>query len=227
MVYIARASYGDEKTARDITEVLNDKISGTSLDVPVDEKLIPTFTVVDKAELDAAELKKITTEATKSCGTAADQTCMEATKSRLQQEALAQKQRAADANAPNIKGKRITVEIVDDSGKRKTVVVPEGQRFKLDNIKPGGQSGLPSMSYVQTQVGIIIGSIFASLTYAFNIMATWTLFAPIFGREVAGGLTAVSALVPYSGFVMIALYFGTKKFISKYVGIPDDFAIKV
>ena len=59
MAYIESAFYGDEKSQRNATKVLGDKILGTTLDLDVNEQLIPPFEVADKVEITSLEEKKI------------------------------------------------------------------------------------------------------------------------------------------------------------------------
>jgi hypothetical protein len=42
MAYIESAFYGDEKSQRNATKVLGDKVLGTTIDLDVNEKLIPS-----------------------------------------------------------------------------------------------------------------------------------------------------------------------------------------
>lgn len=217
--YIESAYYGDENSMKNITRVLSDKILGTTLDVPVDEKLIPPFEVAEKTELNNEDVRKIREQATRSCG-GVDEACINSTEARLRQEKLAEKEKAANSAVGVIKGRRLTVNIVDETGKRRRIVVPDGQKFKLDNVavndpKKGAQ--LPPMRYFQNQLYLIAGIIVATFIYVFGVVATYTVFSPL-GVFFVVPLTVISIFVPYSGYVMIFLYFMVMSGVKTYVG---------
>ena len=215
--YIENAYYGDEKTSRNITKVLTGRITGTKLDVDVNNKLIPAFEVVDKAEITNLEDQKIKEQASKSCG-GVDQECIKSTEARLRQEKLAEKDRANQQNNPNIKGPRLTVNVIDADGKRRRLVVPEGQKFTLDNvIASRDKKSLPPFQYFQTQFYTLVTIIVASLIYVFGILATYTVFAHK-GPFIAGPLTIISIFVPYSGYFMIFFYYMFFKAVNIYTG---------
>lgn len=219
--FIESAYYGDEKSMRNITASLGDKITGTTLDVGVDEKLIPAFEVSEKTELSSLEEKNLRNMASKTCG-GVDQECINATEARLRQEKLAEKERSANSAVGVIKGRRLTVNILDADGKRRRVVVPDGQKFKLDNVAIGsgkdGKSSLPTLKYAQTQLYMIAGIVLGTIVYVFGIIATYTIFAPRFGLPVAIPMTVISVVVPYSGYMMIFFYFMFKSAVDTYVG---------
>jgi len=219
MAYIESAFYGDEKTSRDVTKVLADKILGSTIDVDVNEKIIPPFEVVDKVELEPKDEKRIKEEAARACG-GADQSCIERTEASLRQQTLAAKQRASEANEALIKGKRLTVNIIE-KGKRIRKVIPDGNKFKYENLttndpKKGGTS-LPSLTHVQSQLKLLGMMALATLVYVFGVAATYTLFMN-YGPLIAVPVTAISIFVPYSGYVMIFLYFMFRSAINTYIG---------
>jgi hypothetical protein len=218
--FIQSAHYGDENSMKRITHILKDKVLGTTLDISVDEKLIPPFEVAEKTELNTIEVEKIRKEASKSCG-GADQDCINATEARLRQAELAEKERKANTSAGVIKGRRLTLNLVDENGKLRRVIVPDGQKLKLDNVsvvdpKTGG-SGMPSMQYFQNQLYLIAGVIVATVVYVFGVLATYTVFAPRFGLPIAIPLTVISVFIPYSGYIMIFFYFMGMSAVDTYV----------
>lgn len=205
---------------RNVTKILGDKLVGTTLDIPVDEKLIPPFVVADKTELAPEDIERIRDQASKSCG-GVDQECINATEARLRQEKLAEKERSANTSAGVIKGRRLTVTVVDENGRRRKLVVPDGQKIKLDNVSitdpRKGKAQLPSFKYFQKQMYIFASVVLATLVYVFSIVATYTIFAPRMGLPVAIPLTVVSFMVPYSGYVMIFLYYMSVSLVKTYV----------
>lgn len=216
--FIENAYYGDEKTSRNVTKVLAGKISGTSLNVDVNNKLIPAFEVVEKTEITDLEDKKIKEQASRACG-GVDQECIKSTETRLRQEKLAEKDRTNRQDNPNIKGPRLTVNVIDKDGKRRRIVVPDGQTFKLDNVVASKDAkSLPPFQYFQTQFLTLAGIIVASLVYVFGVLATYTVFSPRYGPFIAGPLTIISVFVPYSGYFMIFFYFMFFKAVDIYTG---------
>ena len=220
MAYIQSAFYGDEKSNKSITEILRDKVVGTTLDLTVNDQLIPPFEVADKVKIDDKEDKKIKDDAAKACG-GADQACIDRTVERMRQDALAAKQGQVDAAA--IKGKRLTVNYIDENGKPVRKVIPEGQKFKMDNIMvtdpKKGAFQVPPASYFQNQLQLLGMLSLTTLVYVFSVAATYVLFMRTeWGFMLAVPLTAIAVFIPYSGYVMIFLYFMFESAINTYIG---------
>jgi hypothetical protein len=221
MAYIESAFYGDEKSQRNATKVLGDKILGTTLDLDVNEQLIPPFEVADKVEITNLEEKKIREQASRTCG-GVDQDCITKTEAKLRQEALAAKQQASNTSATAIKGRRLTVNIIDENGKRRRIIVPDGQKFKLDNVSVNdpkkGPLQVPSMEYIQNQFKLLGSLILSTVVYVFSVAATYTLFMQQSGPLVGIPATVVAVFVPYSGYVIIFLYFMFRSAVNTFVG---------
>jgi len=222
MVYIESAFLGDEKDMRDVSKVLRDKVVGTSIKVPVDNKLIPAFAVTNKGELSKTDERKIRETAERICG-GADQQCMEAKTDELKQQILMAKTLQSSSGANVVKGRRLTVNIIDGKGKRRRVVVPDGQMFELDGISPMDPkkppSALPSFDYIKTQ-SLEFASI-AALTFVwvFGIVATYALFARKGWGYIAWVLAFVAFIIPGSGYVIILGYFIMESFVSNYTSM--------
>jgi hypothetical protein len=221
MAYIESAYYGDEKSQRNATKVLGGKVMGTTLDVDVNEQLIPPFEVTDKVEISNLEEKKIRDKAVKACG-GNDQECVRGTEAKLKEEALEAKRSEARSSATAIKGRRLTVNIIDENGERKRIVVPDGQKFKLDNVSMNdpkkGAFQVPSIDYIQNQMKLLGGLIFSTMIYVFSVAATYTLFMQNTPLFLAIPVIAISIFVPYSGYALVFLYFMVKSAINTYVG---------
>ena len=220
MAYIESAFYGDEKTSRNITKVLADKILGSKIYVEVSEKLLPPFVVTPKVEIEPKEEKKIKDDAVKACG-GADQACIERTEARLRQDMLAAKQQANETNEALIKGKRLTVNLIEN-GKRVRKVIPDGNKFTMDNLtsadpKSGGDKALPSLTQVQDNLKTLGMLVLAAATYVFSVAATYTLFMQM-GPLVAVPTTAIAVFIPYSGFFMVFVYYMFMRAVDTYVG---------
>lgn len=220
MAYIESAFYGDETVQRDTTKVLRDKVMGTTIDVDVNEKLIPPFEVTNKVKLSTEEIEDIRKTAVKECG-GNDQQCINFKETILRQNKLIDKQKEASSASGVIKGRRLTINMVDENGQRKRVVIPDGQKFKLDNITINdpkkGPLQVPSTEYIQNQFKLLAGIVLATLIYVFSIAATYTLFMQHTTLIVAIPAIALSVFIPYSGYVMIFLYFMITSAVNTYV----------
>ena len=222
MAYIESAFYGDEKSQRNATKVLSDKILGTTVDVDVNEQLIPPFEVAEKVSLDSKDEKNIRAQAVSQCG-GVDQDCINKTEATLRQNTLAAKQQQSNSSANVIKGRRLTVNIIDENGARKRIVVPDGQKFKLDNVSVNdplkGPYQAPSAEYIQTQLKTLGMLVLTTLAYVFSVAATYTVF-----MQTSGGIffavpaTAVAIFLPYSGYALIFFYFMYQSAVNTYVG---------
>jgi hypothetical protein len=220
MAFIESAFYGDEKSQRNATKVLGDKITGTSLKLDVNEQLIPPFEVAEKVEITSLEEKKIKQQAVKQCG-GVDQECVRTTEALLRQNTLTEKQTQANSSATAIKGRRLTVNIIDENGQRRRLVVPDGQKFSLDNVSvtnpTKGVFQAPSSAHIQSQMMILAGLVVSTLVYVFSVAATYTLFMQNTEMWVALPVTAISVFLPYSGYIMIFLYFMGKSAINTFI----------
>ena len=219
MATIESAYYGDEKARRNITKALTGKINGTSIDVDVNEKLIPAFEVVDKTELSLEDERKIKDQTRRACGDGVDQQCMTATEARLRQNALTEKEAQTNSSANVIKGRRLIVNLRDENGKRRQVVVPDGQKFSLQNIStnPAKGAALPSVDTIKQQLILWTGVAVGAAVYVFSVAATYTVFFPLLDY-FAIPLIVIALFVPYSGFIMIFGYFMGASAIKSYLG---------
>lgn len=219
MVFIESAFLGDEQGMRNVTKVLNDKIVGTSINVPVDDRLIPPFEVVDNTELTREESRTIRAQAVEVCG-GPDQTCVEAKMAELSQIALNAKTSASNSSANTIKGRRLTVNVLDDQGNRRRVVVPDGHDFKIDGLSPTDprkpDQTVPDFNYFKGQFLEFSAISVVTFVWVFGIVATFALFARAGFGYIAWALAGVAFLVPGSGYVMIFLYFILKSFVDNY-----------
>jgi hypothetical protein len=220
MAYIQSATYGDEKTQRDATKVLRDKVSGSSLDIDVNEKLIPPFEVTQKVEITDLEEKKIREDASRACG-GADQECVARTEAKLRQEKLKEKQTSLDTAEAEIKGRRLTVIYIDATGKKVRKVIPDGQKFTLDNVTGGDpKKTLPSVDEVQQKFRTLGLTVLYTLLYVFSVAATYVLFSQKtrFGLAAAVPATVVAVFIPFSGYFMIFLYFMFFSAVDTFIG---------
>jgi hypothetical protein len=227
MARIESAYFGDEKSFQNITSSLVKKIADGVLDVTADEKLIPVFEAAPTTKLDNKDEKEIRDQAVAACGGEADNKCLDATMARLRQDRLKEKERES-VSKNVIKGRRLTVNVIDKDGKRKQLVAPDGQKFRLENVSGAEDPNasilaLPTASEIQKRVWIILGVIAAAFTWVFSIVAVYAVFMRQYEatgkdsfRMIAYGATAASILIPYSGYFIILFYFGGLSFFAEY-----------
>jgi len=222
MVFIESAFWGDERSTKNVTQVLKDRAEGNKIVVDkVDDSLIPAFTVAPKGELTPADVKRIREEAEKACG-GADQDCIKYRTSELTQVALREKANSeiTEQSASVIKGKRLTVNIRDEKGKMIRKVVPENGKFELEGLsamdprKPG--EALPSFEFVGQKFLELTGVSLSSLIWVFGVVATYTLFSQLGWKYGAPVLTFIAFIIPGSGYFMIIGYFAIKSFVDNY-----------
>jgi hypothetical protein len=223
MVFIESAFWGDERSTKNVTQVLKDKVVGNKLTVEkVDDQLIPAFTVAPKSELTPEDVKKIREQAQKACGSA-DQDCVKLRTSEFTQAALRERanNEVAEGAAQIIRGKRLTVMVRDEQGNLSRKVVPENGKFELEGLSPTDprKAGeiLPSPEAVRTAFFTFTGVSISTFFWVFSVAATFTLFSQLGWKYGAPVLALIAFLVPNSGYVMIIGYFMTRAFIDNYV----------
>lgn len=223
-VYLESAYYGDEKAFANITKSLAKKVTAGILEVTSNSDLKPTFESAPETTLDSRDEKKIREEAVKGCGGESDQKCLEAKKLQLSQERLKEKE-MEDLGKGVIKGERLTVNIVED-GKRKTLITPAGQKFRLENIlgdKASDKDGilaLPTPSQFQSRAIALLTIVLSTFMYVFAIVAVYAIFmhkalepGKKYLQVVAYAGAAASVLFPGTGFLIILGYFGFGAFM--------------
>lgn len=208
MVVLKSATFGDEFSNTDVLKSLQEKVTESgSIDVDVDSSLIP---LLDKATgagvtaLSDDEKRDIKGQAEQICGPN-DQTCLEIKTQELAQARLKEKQTESITAANIIKGRRLTVKYVDETGER-TAVIPEGQKFAL-----GEAGGAPDPNFdweaatspwrqFFSSIWGIIGTALTTFLYATSLIITWMTFSEL-GNTVAKVIAMLIAVfIPLSGF---------------------------
>jgi len=229
MATITSVMIGDERSTRDITKsFLRDQVKSNKVDVVSGSSLIPAFETTPITRLDDVETQEVKDAAIKECGNANDVRCIESTTQRLTQAKLADKQNEARSSVNTIKGRRLTVNYRDKDGDH-TVLVPDGQAFRLDDVqKEGGRSAssltLPTLSGTTAQIFRILGIILGSFLYAFSIAATYKTLTINWSRYAGIAGTVASVLFPFSGFFIMFGYFLVTE-VNKYP--TDDITAKI
>ncbi len=128
---IKQATYGDEKTSTDVTDVLVNmyKKGNQSINVVAGSSLLNTKEAGTKVELNGEEKAEIKKQALESCGNGLDDACIKTTQQSLTASKLEEKAQK-EAQKP-IVGERLTVTVVDARGKEKKLVIPKDKEFKF------------------------------------------------------------------------------------------------
>ena len=225
MVKVVKAYYGDEKGLRDVTTSILKKVTGRVLDLTADESLIPAFEAVTKSSLDPQDQKKIRDESIRACGGEADQACIERQRGILTDQRLLEKQNDPSV-MPTIKGPKLMLEVQDNEGNSKKYYAGKGQKFRLEDVSSSAANSMemPTTQDIADKVWILIGAIFAMFFYVFGVAATYSIFMRQYEqtgvdkwRMIAYVTTGLAALIPYSGYMIILLYFGFRSFVDEYV----------
>jgi hypothetical protein len=224
-VYIESAYYGDEKSFANITKSLANKIVAGVLDVTASSELKPTFEAAPETSLDNRDQKRIREESVAACGGEADQACLDRMRLKLSQERLKEKERE-DVAKSAIKGDRLTVNVVEN-GRRRTLITPAGQKFKLENVlgnKAAATNTLPSASEIQNRALALITVVISAFLWVFGIVATYAVFmrqyettGKDYFRFIAYGTAGLALLFPGFGYFAILMFFGFKAFIAEYI----------
>ena len=224
-IVLESAYYGDEKAFANITESLSKKIIGGVLDITADSQLRPAFEAAPETKLDSRDQKRIREESVAACGGEADQACLDRTRIKLSEERLRERENE-NLSKSVIKGDRLTLNLIEN-GRRRKVVAPAGQKFKLENIVSSKSEQLSDIftgdsiqKYTLTWVGVVISTFF----WVFSVVAVYTIFmrqyestGKDYFRIVAYAASAFALLVPGSGYVIIFLAFAIPAFVTEYI----------
>jgi hypothetical protein len=226
MAQIDSAYFGDDSATRNITTSLRRKVTGGKLDVTANSELIPAFEAAPEMKIETEDEVEIQKAAIRTCGEG-DQTCLESTKARLRQEKLQEKERVSMSTANTVKGRRLTVNLVDKDGKRRTVIVPDGQKLNLEDVQGGMEMTtvagvkMPSFDFFAGEIGNLATWFGIGLFQAFGLVAFVMMLrdeAPVFWQQyvLEGGWGSVLAgaalgfilfLIPFGPLGLVALFY--------------------
>ena len=220
MATILSADFGDERSSTNVLSSLKSKYNRDGkLDVLVGSGLIPfVITGGDSVELTDQDVKDAKDKAVSACGNALDTVCVEKKSQEFQLAALEEKKRNQDSNSANIlKGRRLRVTYKDESGKVRTMEVPEGQHFTLDKPESpdaftvsSSKPMFPSLTLGNTVTNVltIVAIIVGTALYAFSVFLTWRSFKTEgYSTYMTAIPTAIAAIFPFSGFLIVLFFF--------------------
>jgi hypothetical protein len=228
--YIESATLGDELNAQDVTTSLNSKIKNDKIDVLANSSLIPMFESGKKVILSPTDETEVKDSAIKQCGNANDMSCIDAASAKLKQSKLEELMRKEQSSAFLVKGRRLTVNYIDEKGQRRTAIVPEGQSLKLDGlntpedptkpIQPGvkpklaaDKFKLPTLGGTVLEALKVAGMILGAFLYAFSVIATYKTFVQSGYGWIGYGATTAAVMIPYSGFFIMIVFFTIKEYM--------------
>lgn len=230
MAYIKSAYLGDERSSQNVTESLSKKIEGGKLNAVANSSLIPMFETDAKIVLSDGDEEEIKAEADKQCGAGNDTQCLDATQAKLRRSKLEDKEREKQSSAYLVKGRRLTVTYVDKNGQERTIIVPEGQEIALDGLRevadpkkpiaPGQKPVLkptwefPTLTGTALEVVKITAIILGVFFYVFSVIATYRTLIQAGFTWVGYAGTAAAVFFPYSGYLIMLVFFAGKEYMS-------------
>jgi hypothetical protein len=211
---IKQATWGDEKSATDITQSIQKMVKdGSYLDVTAGSGLVPYVSLTPNiANLTDDDMKDIKDQAIKNCqGNANDTACINQQKATLEAALLQTKVAQQNSSANIINGRRLTIDFIDQNGNEQAVMVPDGQQFtagtkggvpvssgvKTTSSNAGGSSVL---SFLGTGLGYVV-TILLTILWAFSVVVTYRVLVLAGHITVAYVLTALAIFIPYSGLI--------------------------
>lgn len=218
-VTINSAYLGDERSRVNVTSALQEKVSSDgSISVPVNSGLLPYITFNKKIELTKDEEQEAYKKAVNACGNEANKNCMQAKTEEFKRERLEEKEQEQQANAGLIKGRRLTVTLTEN-GEKKVIEVPEGSTFEYGKATPPSfeprKSWFPSFSISDVTIGLVKYSsiIVGSVLYVVSVFITFVSFKSEGFGYWTYIITALAAVIPYSGFLIVFVFFAMRTWI--------------
>jgi hypothetical protein len=213
MVFIKQATFGDEASATDITASIQKKVTKGYLDIIADSKLLPMITLDSTtATLTDSDKEMAKQQAIQQCGgNAHDQRCIDERTGKIEQSLLQTRVSEQNATDKVIKGRRLTMTLVDDTGKERTVQVPDGQEFKLGNPPPTPIT----MGSITSFLVSLVPTLWSALLlfgWVFSVIATYRTLIQAGYQLGAYAGTVAAVLIPYSGFAIMLGFFAIKSY---------------
>lgn len=223
-IVIKSATFGDETSATDVTKTLTEQLQEYGyVDVTADQSLIPIINwggpkATRLTRLEQQEAQEIAID---ECGGAQNKSCIEVRKQQKMQLMLKEKQDKSVAADKVVKGRRLTVTYIDENGREQTMIVPDGNQFKVGEPKKGeiNPFGVGAILNALAKIGITLVVV---LGWVYSVTATYRTFLEAGYRLPGYVATAASIFFPYSGFfIMFAFFLFTSIFTKKPAGIAE------
>ena len=232
---IKQATYGDEKSSTDVTDVIVKmfKEGKNSVSLVAGPSILSKKEVGPKVELNDEETEEIRKQALDSCGNALDDNCIKTTQNSLRASKLEEKSRK-EASKPVV-GERLTVTVVDSRGKEKRLIVPKDQTFRFgaaaSEKKAKNNKAWDEFQKIFTieKLGPVVGSIILYFVWAFGTAFAWIALNRSYPAPGGGtidpteywwlkfvGAGVAIATAGYGGFAVVAVAFlvlGAKHYI--------------
>lgn len=211
---ILSAYYGDSQGRKNVTKTVKERVNNGEKEIVASNSLIPFLETSDTIELDQQELDEAQREAEKQCGNANDTNCIRARSEEFQKKRLKEKEFESQSSANTIKGRRLEIEVMEN-GKKKTITIPDGNKFPLPEGVRQSSIGfqLPSFSGTAIEATKIGVTILATFTYVFSIIATYRTFIEAGYTRLGYAATVAAIFIPYSGILSMLAFFAVTTYM--------------
>ena len=204
-IVINSATWGDERSATDITKSIQAKASGGYLDTVADNSLVPfvdIFGANTSVTLTDSDKAQIARQAATVCGNSSDTQCIAYQTNQLETVALQRKIDERQSSANIVTGRRLTVTFTDrETGVQRTVAIPDGQTAKIGTPPVLSLPTMPTASGTLLSGLSMFGYAIGIALYVFSIAIAWRVMMLGGHERTAYALTLLAILIPYSGLV--------------------------
>jgi len=198
-IVISGAGYGDENSWADVTATLQKMLKQKGyVNVIADKSLIPSSE--ESVSVTDIEKEDILKQAQTQCGGGSDKKCIDERVDTLTRSKLAEK--ADEMKIP--KGEKLTVALFEN-GKYVIKHIAKGQPLTLGKVPDKSK---PVQASPSSETGLTGYGLYAVLLFVWglNVLLTWMTFRSA-STTVRYGTTAVAAVFPPSGFLMVLVYY--------------------
>lgn len=235
-VVIQRATYGNGTTNTDVTAALARRIaSDRAVNIPVNSGLIPFFSMGDSVTLTEGDLKLARQQAEESCGGPQNSICVAKKFEDVKSTMIDEKRDQSNRIDNLVRGNRLEA-TVRVGNQVKKIAVPEGQIITEDSLAGRPPKGTPPIDIKATTSSVSLSSLLGQAAgfltgwvatvvgvflYAISVVLTWVSFNTDGYPILKYGMTAVSALIPLSGFFIVPTFFGLRAFAERIKPMLD------
>jgi len=204
-IVINSATWGDERSATDITKSIQAKASGGYLETLADNSLVPFVDIFGEntsVTLTDSDKAQIARQAATACGNSSDKQCIAFQTNQLETVTLQKKIEEQQSSANIVTGRRLTVTFTDrETGVQRTVAIPDGQTAKIGTPPVLSLPTMPTASGTLLSGLSMFGYAVGIALYVFSIAIAWRVMMLGGHERTAYALTLLAILVPYSGLV--------------------------